>query len=120
MTEEGKYCPVHENTSCYEQKNLKQKSVKENHDDESAEMAKTQLRALANKAIALAMFLSDDQVVEPWVQAKIAVAKDNVTAVHDYMIYGDHDKSEKEQTAPMNTSMTFPNMNVDVNTGGTV
>ena len=120
MTEEGKYCPVHENTSCYEQKNLKQKSVKENHDDESAEMAKTQLRALANKAIALAMFLSDDQVVEPWVQAKIAVAKDNVTAVHDYMVYGDHDKSEKEQTAPINTSMTFPNMNVDVNTGGTV
>ena len=83
-------------------------------------MAKTQLRALANKAIALAMFLSDDQVVEPWVQAKIAVAKDNVTAVHDYMVYGDHDKSEKEQTAPMNTSMTFPNMNVDVNAGGTV
>ena len=56
-------------------------------DDESAEMAKTQLRALANKALHLAMQLSDDQVVEPWVQAKIAVAKDNVTAVHDYMIY---------------------------------
>ena len=125
MTEEGKYCPVHENASCYEQKNLKEKGVKEalvapllgSHDDESAEMAKTQLRALANKALALAMFLSDDQVVEPWVQSKIAVAKDHVSAVHDYMVYGNHDKPEKEQTAPMDTPITFPNMNVDVNTG---
>lgn len=126
MTEAGKYCPVHENASCHEQKTLKEKGVKESlvapllggsDGDESAEMAKTQLRALANKALALAMFLSDDQVVEPWVQAKIAVSKDNVTAVHDYMVYGNHDKPEKEQTAPMDTPMTFPNMNVDVNTG---
>ena len=81
--------------------------------DESAEMAKTQLRALANKAMALAMHLSDDVMVEPWVQAKIAVAKDQVTAVHDYMIYGD----KKEQTAQNDTPITFPVMNVDVATG---
>jgi hypothetical protein len=49
------------------------------------------------------------------VQSKIAVAKDQVTAVHDYMIYGDHD-TEKEQTGP-DTPMTFPGMNVDVNSG---
>lgn len=96
--------------------------------DESAEMAKTQLRALANKALHLAMQLGDDQVVEPWVQAKIAVAKDNVTAVHDYMVYGDHSKNkENEQTAPydggidMTSGMTsgipstsLPNFSVDV------
>lgn len=69
--------------------------------DESAEMAKTQLRALANKALHLAMQLGDEQMIEPWVQAKIAVAKDNVTAVHDYMVYGEHSKNkENEQTAP--------------------
>lgn len=98
-------------------------------DDESAEMAKTQLRALANKAMNLAMKLSDDQMVEPWVQSKIAIAKDYVTAVHDYMMYGDHDKkTEKEQTAPNDGSIdmtgaprnTFPNFNVDVNTGTNV
>lgn len=82
-------------------------------DDESAEMAKTQLRALANKAMALAMYLSDDMVVEPWVQAKIAVAKDQVTAVHDYMVYGD----KKEQAAPNDTPITFPGMNVDAEVG---
>jgi hypothetical protein len=98
-------------------------------DDESAEMAKTQLRALANKALHLAMQLSDDQVVEPWVQSKIAVAKDHVTAVHDYMVYGDHSKDkEDEQTAPYDGSIdmsgsprdTFPNFSVDVNTGRNV
>lgn len=136
MTEEGKYCPVHENATCPTQKTLKEKPVKESlafpligsHDDESAEMAKTQLRALANKALALAMHLSDDQVVEPWVQAKIAVAKDNVTAVHDYMLYGDHDEPEKEQTAPYDGGIdmsgaprnTYPSFSADVNTGRNV
>jgi len=100
-----------------------------NDDDESAEMAKTQLRALANKALHLAMQLSDDQVVEPWVQSKIAVAKDYVTAVHDYMIYGDHAKDkENEQTAPYEGGIdmtgaprnTYPDFSADVNTGRVV
>jgi hypothetical protein len=91
--------------------------------DESAEMAKTQLRALANKALHLAMQLGDEQVVEPWVQAKIAVAKDNVTAVHDYMVYGEHSKAkENEQTAPYEGGIdmsgaprnSYPNFSVDV------
>lgn len=98
-------------------------------DDESAEMAKTQLRALANKALHLAMQLSDDQVVEPWVQSKIAVAKDYVTAVHDYMIYGDHAKDkENEQTAPYEGGIdmtgaprnAYPDFSADVNTGRVV
>jgi hypothetical protein len=98
--------------------------------DESAEMAKTQLRALANKALHLAMQLGDEQIIEPWVQAKIAVAKDHVSAVHDYMVYGDHskDKEEDEQTAPYDGSIdmtgaprnTFPDFSVDVNTGRNV
>jgi hypothetical protein len=92
--------------------------------DESAEMAKTQLRALANKALHLAMQLGDEQIIEPWVQAKIAVAKDHVSAVHDYMVYGDHskDKEEDEQTAPYDGGIdmsgaprnTYPDFSVDV------
>ena len=121
MTNEGTHCPVHEMSSCKESLAVPLLGG----DDESAEMAKTQLRALANKALALAMHLNDDQVVEPWVQAKIAVAKDNVSAVHDYMVYGDHDKPEKEQTAPYEGGMdmsgsprnTYPNFGADVNIG---
>jgi hypothetical protein len=96
-------------------------------DDESAEMAKTQLRALANKALDLAMRLSDDAVVEPWVQSKIAVAKDQVTSVHDYMVYGNNG-AKKEQTAPYDGSVdmsgaprnTLPSFSADVNTGRVV
>jgi hypothetical protein len=99
--------------------------------DESAEMAKTQLRALANKALHLAMQLNDDQIVEPWVQSKIAVAKDYVTAVHDYMVYGDHSKDKENEQAPREGGIdfsgmtgaptnTFPSFSVDVNTGRNV
>ena len=84
--------------------------------DESAEMAKTQLKALANKALHLMMQMDDDMRVEPWVQAKIATAKELVSSVHDYMIYRDP-KPEDEQ---MDTPMTFPNMSADVNTGRNV
>ena len=147
MTEEGTYCPVHEMSSCGSSKKKSLKEVITKHsnrgiqnedlavpllgskdDDESAEMAKTQLRAIANKAMHLAMQLSDNQVVEPWVQAKIAVAKDNVSAVHDYMIFGNHDKPEDEQTAPYVGGIdmsgaprnTYPNFSADVNTGRNV
>lgn len=141
MTAEGTHCPVHEMSACsgYDKKKtlreISKKSVKEDlavpllgGDDESAEMAKTQLRALASKAMQLVAQLNDDQVVEPWVQAKIAVAKDNVSAVHDYMVYGNHDKPEDEQTAPYDGSVdmtgaprqTWPSFSADVNTGRNV
>jgi hypothetical protein len=122
MTNEGTYCPVHENASCKE--SLVNPLLGSKDDDESAEMAKTQLRALANKAMALAMYLTDDMIVEPWVQSKIAVAKDQVTAVHDYMVYGD----KKEQTAPYDGGIdtsgaprdTYPSFSADANTGRVV
>lgn len=98
-----------------------------NEDDESAEMAKAQLKALANKAMHLVMQMPDSMILEPWVQSKITLAKDYVNTVHDYMVYGDHDKDKKEPTSDksvvadqMDTPMTFPNMSVDVNTGQNV
>ena len=85
--------------------------------EEAAQMVKTELKALANKAMHLVMQMPDSMHVEPWCQSKIAVAKEMVSAVHDYMIYGEHDKPEDEQ---MDTPLTFPNMSVDVNTGQNV
>ena len=65
--------------------------------DESAEMAKAELKAIADKAMHLVMSIPDSMMVEPWVQSKIAKAKEMVARVHDYMVYGDH----SEQTAPI-------------------
>jgi hypothetical protein len=76
--------------------------------DESAEMVKTELKALANKAMHLMMQMPESMHVEPWCQAKIAQAKSMVSDVHDYMIYGDHDKPEEDEQAE--TPITFPNM----------
>jgi hypothetical protein len=107
----------------YAKQNEEVEQIDENHNDESAEMAKTELRALANKALHLAMQLGDDQMVEPWIQAKIAVAKDNVSSVHDYMIYGDHSKEkEEDEQAPLDGGIdmsgaprnTYPDFSVDV------
>lgn len=139
MTEEGSYCPVHEMSSCKAGKTLREltrKKVNESlafpllggdSDDESAEMAKTQLKAIAAKAMQLANNLSDDEVIEPWVQSKIAVAKDKITAVHDYLMYGNSEKNQ-EQTAPYAGGIdvssaprnTYPSFSVDVNTGRNV
>ena len=93
--------------------------------DESAEMAKAELKAIANKALHLVMQIPDSMTVEPWVQSKIAKAKEHVSSVHDYMVYGDHE----EQSAPYEGGIdmssgtvrnTFPNFSADVNTGRNV
>jgi hypothetical protein len=84
-------------------------------EDYGVDMVKTELRALANKAMHLVTQMPETMHIEPWVQAKIAQAKEMVSSVHDYMIYGDHEEDEQ-----MDTPMTFPNMSVDVNTGQNV
>jgi hypothetical protein len=66
-------------------------------DDSGADMVKAELRALANKAMHLNMTMPEGMHVEPWVQAKIAQAKELVSSVHDYMVYGDHDKPEEDE-----------------------
>ena len=95
----------------------------------------TELKALANKATHLTMNMPQGMHIEPWIQAKIAQAKEMVSAVHDYMIYGDHENESTPDTTgggggsaggalvmngTMDTPMTFPNMSVDVNTGQNV
>lgn len=69
------------------------KKVNEEYDDreEETSMVKAELRALADKADELVKKMPSSMHVEPWVQAKIAMAKLNVSSVHDYMIYGEHD-----------------------------
>jgi len=84
------------------------------HDsDEAVDMVKTELRALANKAMHLVLAMPEGMHIEPWVQSKLAQAKEMVSSVHDYMIYGDH-KDEDEQS---DTPITFPDMANDSSAG---
>jgi len=72
-----------------------QKVVNENDDkdpgeyDEEGDMAKTQLRTIADAAKELHDMLDDDENMPEWVQNKITKAADYIDSVRDYL------KSEK-------------------------
>ena len=77
-------------------------------DDTQSEidMVRAELKAIANKTMHMLSNMPADHHIEPWVQAKIAAAKEMIGSVHDYMMYSNENK-EDEQT---DTPMTFPNM----------
>jgi len=69
------------------------------------DMVRTELKAIANKVMHLLANMPADHHIEPWVQSKIAAAKEMIGSVHDYMMY-----SEPRENEQMDTPMTFPNM----------
>jgi hypothetical protein len=81
------------------------------------DMVRTELKAIANKVMHMLASMPADHHIEPWVQAKIASAKEMIGSVHDYMMYSEPHQEDEEQ---MDTPSTFPNMSVDVNTGHNV
>jgi hypothetical protein len=70
-------------------------NVKEESDAaDETNMAKTQLKAMAAKSMDLNKKLKMSKNLPAWVQSKLAVAKDGVTAVHDFMTHSDKIKEE--------------------------
>jgi hypothetical protein len=73
------------------------KKIKEESDAaDETNMAKTQLKAMSSKAMNLHSKLKTSKKLPAWVQSKLAVAKDGVTAVDDYMTHSDKIKEEAE------------------------
>jgi hypothetical protein len=56
-------------------------------------MVRTELKAICAKAEDMMNNMSQSMHIEPWVQSKIASAKEMISGVHDYMVYGDKDKT---------------------------
>jgi hypothetical protein len=81
---------------------LNKRGMLEHSEEEAVDMIEVELKAIANRALHLAIKLKDSNMeIEPWVQAKIAEAKQSITSVHDYMSYGDHnDKEEEDEESP--------------------
>lgn len=63
--------------------------VVEKSDDYEGEMARAQLKSIADKASKLADAMKDDAELEAWIQSKITTAEDYISTVHDYMTYKD-------------------------------
>jgi len=73
------------------------KKIKEESDAaDETNMAKTQLKAMSSKAMNLHSKLKTSKNLPAWVQSKLAVAKDGVTAVDDYMTHSDKVREEVE------------------------
>ena len=86
--------------------------------DHEISMARGELQAIADKALALNSALegkSDDgNPLEAWVQSKITKAKDYINSVHDYLMYTpDMAKEQVEQDKPFQPKEKDPKNEID-------
>ena len=86
--------------------------------DHEISMARGELQAIADKALALNSALegkSDDgNPLEAWVQSKITKAKDYINSVHDYLMYNpDMAKEQVEQDKPFQPKEKDPKNKID-------
>lgn len=88
------------------------------------DMVRTELKAIANKVMHLLANMPRDHHIEPWVQSKIAMAKEMIGGVHDYMMYSDKPEEDEQTdtpyTPPSNPTNSLPDFSADVNTGQNV
>jgi hypothetical protein len=75
---------------------------------EEVSMMRTQLRAMIVKAQDLLDHMPSNMNIEPWVQSKIAVAKEMVSGVHDYMLYSDDQDDQPSMNIPPMSGMSNP------------
>jgi hypothetical protein len=73
-------------------------------------MVRAELKAITNKTAHILLSMPNNLHVEPWVQAKIAQAKEMINSVHDYMVYGDHNKPEEDEQAPSDGGISSVSM----------
>jgi hypothetical protein len=80
------------------------------HTQDEIEMVRAELKAITNKTAHILLSMPNNLHVEPWVQAKIAQAKEMINSVHDYMVYGDHNKPEEDEQAPSDGGISSVSM----------
>jgi len=89
--------------------NVKEESIakfKTNDTKEEIDMVRTELKAIADKTKHMLSSMPKNVHVEPWVQAKIAQAKEMIGSVHDYVVYGNHVSEEIKQVDEVITKKT--------------
>jgi len=75
----------------------------QNTDDHEVSMARGELEAIADKALALSSILKDKSEagnpIEAWVQSKITKSADMISTIYDYMVYNPEVNEEHLQEA---------------------
>lgn len=90
------------------------KKVNEAKDDTAEEisMVTTELKSMIHDAEELLNKMPKGMHIEPWVQAKVAMAKASICSIHDYIIYGNI-KEDVKPTATPSKSEAWTQGNVD-------
>lgn len=63
---------------------------------EETEMVSGNLRSLADKAAELAELMEHNDMIEEWVQEKIAVAESMIDSIYDYLKYNEKEEMEEQ------------------------
>jgi hypothetical protein len=83
---------------------LNQVETMDDHDMEALEMSESQLSAIADKAEQLLEAMSDpevaDDILEPWIQNKLAILDDYMATIYDYIMYPSKEEEMQDQQNP--------------------
>jgi len=74
---------------------LKESIIKEDHHrnpGDDAKMAKIQLKSIQDNVAELLDKIQDDTQLDAWVQSLISKSQDDISAVRDYMVYGEDEE----------------------------
>jgi hypothetical protein len=93
-----------QNQFTQEDPTLNQVETMDDHDMEALEMSESQLSAIADKAEQLLEAMSDpevaDDILEPWIQNKLAILDDYMATIYDYIMYPSKEEEMQDQQNP--------------------
>jgi len=106
-----------QNQFTQEDPTLNQVETMDDHDMEALEMSESQLSAIADKAEQLLEAMSDpevaDDILEPWIQNKLAILDDYMATIYDYIMYPSKEEEMQDQQNPnLNQNQAYSMFNV--------
>lgn len=87
---------------------LREKIINEDHHrrpDDDSKMAKIQLKSIQDNVTELLDKIQDDTQLDAWVQTLIATSQDDISAVRDYMVYGEDEEGGAPEVITDNPPM---------------
>jgi hypothetical protein len=93
-----------QNQFIQEDPTLNEVEIMDDTDMEALEMSESQLSAIADKAEQLLEAMSDpevaDDILEPWIQNKLAILDDYMATIYDYIMYPSKEEEMQDQQNP--------------------
>jgi len=93
-----------QNQFIQEDPTLNEVETMDDHDMEALEMSESQLSAIVDKAEQLLEAISDpevaDDILEPWIQNKLAILDDYMATIYDYIMYPSKEEKMEDQQNP--------------------